>query len=104
MAGSVEPKDRKVKSKKEKEIDIVVGYPNTKNILIEVKYREGAPIRLYLIIRKRNRKRHLPESLSITAVLMLQRMHRGLLQRLETAFITRGLRVIIKKLMKPFTS
>ena len=30
--------------KKGKEIDIVVGYPNTKNILIEVKYREGAPI------------------------------------------------------------
>jgi len=27
-----------------KEIDIVVDYPNTKNILIEVKYREGAPI------------------------------------------------------------
>ena len=30
--------------KKGKEIDSVVGYPNTKNILIEVKYREGAPI------------------------------------------------------------
>ena len=30
--------------KKGKEIDIVVDYPNTKNILIEVKYREGAPI------------------------------------------------------------
>lgn len=30
--------------KKNKEIDIVVDYPNTKNILIEVKYREGAPI------------------------------------------------------------
>lgn len=30
--------------KKGKEIDIVVGYPNTKNILIEVKYREGASI------------------------------------------------------------
>ena len=27
-----------------KEIDIVVDYPNTNNILIEVKYREGAPI------------------------------------------------------------
>lgn len=27
-----------------KEIDIVVKYPNTKHILIEVKYREGAPI------------------------------------------------------------
>ena len=27
-----------------KEIDIVVDYPNTANILIEVKYREGAPI------------------------------------------------------------
>ena len=30
--------------RKGKEIDIVVEYPNTKNILIEVKYREGAPI------------------------------------------------------------
>ena len=30
--------------RKNKEIDIVVDYPNTKNILIEVKYREGAPI------------------------------------------------------------
>lgn len=30
--------------KKGKEIDIVVDYPNTANILIEVKYREGAPI------------------------------------------------------------
>lgn len=30
--------------KKDKEIDIVVDYPNVKNILIEVKYREGAPI------------------------------------------------------------
>jgi hypothetical protein len=30
--------------KKGKEIDIVVDYPNTSNILIEVKYREGAPI------------------------------------------------------------
>jgi predicted AAA+ superfamily ATPase len=30
--------------RKGKEIDIVVDYPNTKNILIEVKYREGAPI------------------------------------------------------------
>ncbi|MGN0133376.1 MAG: ATP-binding protein [Anaerotignum sp.] len=30
--------------KKDKEIDIVVDYPGTKNILIEVKYREGAPI------------------------------------------------------------
>ena len=30
--------------KKNGEIDIVVDYPNTKNILIEVKYREGAPI------------------------------------------------------------
>lgn len=30
--------------KKGKEIDIVVEYPNTGNILIEVKYREGAPI------------------------------------------------------------
>lgn len=30
--------------KKDKEIDIVVDYPNIKNILIEVKYREGAPI------------------------------------------------------------
>ena len=29
---------------KKKEIDIVVEYPNVKNILIEVKYREGAPI------------------------------------------------------------
>ena len=30
--------------KRGKEIDIVVDYPNIKNILIEVKYREGAPI------------------------------------------------------------
>lgn len=30
--------------KKNKEIDIVVDYSNTKNILIEVKYRENAPI------------------------------------------------------------
>ena len=30
--------------KKSKEIDIVVDYPTTDNILIEVKYREGAPI------------------------------------------------------------
>lgn len=30
--------------RKGKEIDIVVDYPNTKNILIEVKYREGAPV------------------------------------------------------------
>jgi predicted AAA+ superfamily ATPase len=30
--------------KKGKEIDIVVDYPNAKNILIEVKYRESAPI------------------------------------------------------------
>jgi predicted AAA+ superfamily ATPase len=30
--------------KKNKEIDVVVDYPNIKNILIEVKYREGAPI------------------------------------------------------------
>lgn len=30
--------------KRNKEIDIVVDYPNTRNILIEVKYREGAPI------------------------------------------------------------
>ena len=30
--------------RKGKEIDIVVDYPNTKNILIEVKYRDGAPI------------------------------------------------------------
>ena len=30
--------------KKNKEIDVVVDYPNTKNILIEVKYRDGAPI------------------------------------------------------------
>ena len=30
--------------KKNKEIDIVVEYPQIKNILIEVKYREGAPI------------------------------------------------------------
>ncbi len=30
--------------KKDKEIDIVVEYPNIKNILIEVKYREQAPI------------------------------------------------------------
>jgi hypothetical protein len=30
--------------RKNKEIDIVVEYPNTGNILIEVKYREGAPI------------------------------------------------------------
>ena len=30
--------------KRGKEIDIVVDYPNTRNILIEVKYREGAPI------------------------------------------------------------
>ena len=31
-------------SRRGKEIDIVVDYPNTNNILIEVKYREGAPI------------------------------------------------------------
>ncbi|MBE6990237.1 MAG: ATP-binding protein [Ruminococcaceae bacterium] len=30
--------------KRGKEIDVVVDYPNTNNILIEVKYREGAPI------------------------------------------------------------
>ncbi len=30
--------------RKNKEIDVVVDYPNIKNILIEVKYREGAPI------------------------------------------------------------
>ena len=30
--------------KKSKEIDVVVGYSNAKHILIEVKYREGAPI------------------------------------------------------------
>jgi len=30
--------------RKNKEIDIVVDYPNIRNILIEVKYREGAPI------------------------------------------------------------
>jgi len=30
--------------KKGKEIDVVVEYPNNKDILIEVKYREGAPI------------------------------------------------------------
>ena len=30
--------------RKNKEIDIVVEYPKTNNILIEVKYREGAPI------------------------------------------------------------
>ena len=30
--------------KKDKEIDIVVEYPNVKNILIEVKYRESAPV------------------------------------------------------------
>ncbi len=30
--------------KKDKEIDVVVEYPNVKNILIEVKYRESAPI------------------------------------------------------------
>lgn len=30
--------------KRNKEIDIVVEYPNFKNILIEVKYRDGAPI------------------------------------------------------------
>ena len=30
--------------KRGKEIDVVVDYPNTKNILIVVKYREGAPI------------------------------------------------------------
>ena len=30
--------------RKEKEIDIVVNYPKTKKILIEVKYREEAPI------------------------------------------------------------
>lgn len=30
--------------RKDKEVDIVVEMPNTKNILIEVKYREGAPI------------------------------------------------------------
>ncbi len=30
--------------KKNKEIDVVVDYPNVKNILIEVKYREQAPI------------------------------------------------------------
>ena len=29
---------------KDKEIDIVVDYPNVRNILIEVKYREGAPL------------------------------------------------------------
>ena len=29
---------------KDKEIDIVVDYPNVRNILIEVKYRDGAPI------------------------------------------------------------
>jgi predicted AAA+ superfamily ATPase len=29
---------------KDKEVDIVVDYPNIKNILIEVKYREQAPI------------------------------------------------------------
>ncbi len=31
-------------NQKNKEIDIVVDYPNINNILIEVKYREGAPI------------------------------------------------------------
>lgn len=30
--------------KADKEIDIVVDYPNIKNILIEVKYRDAAPI------------------------------------------------------------
>ena len=30
--------------KRGKEIDIVVDYPNTNNILIEVKYRDGAPV------------------------------------------------------------
>lgn len=30
--------------KKDKEIDVVVDYPNIKKILIEVKYRDGAPI------------------------------------------------------------
>lgn len=30
--------------RKDKEIDVVVEYPNIKSILIEVKYREGAPI------------------------------------------------------------
>ena len=30
--------------RKDKEIDVVVEYPNIKNILIEVKYRDGAPI------------------------------------------------------------
>lgn len=30
--------------RKDKEIDIVVDYPNINNILIEVKYREGAPV------------------------------------------------------------
>lgn len=30
--------------RRNKEIDIVVDYPNIKNILIEVKYRDGAPI------------------------------------------------------------
>lgn len=30
--------------KKDKEIDVVVDYPNIKKILIEVKYRENAPI------------------------------------------------------------
>ena len=30
--------------KRSKEVDIVVDYPNIKNMLIEVKYREGAPI------------------------------------------------------------
>lgn len=30
--------------KKDKEVDIVVDYPNVKNILIEVKYRESAPV------------------------------------------------------------
>lgn len=32
-------------AKRSKEVDIVVDYPNTKNILIEVKYRDHAPIR-----------------------------------------------------------
>ncbi len=30
--------------KKNKEIDVVIEYPNVKNLLVEVKYRDGAPI------------------------------------------------------------
>ena len=42
--GLYESGGRDSAASKGKEIDIVVDYPNTNNILIEVKYREGAPI------------------------------------------------------------